>query len=426
MNFVIKPIILIVIEGLEMNVAMVVDCYYPRVNGVAVSVKTYSDELSRRGHKVLIVCPDYSEGKEKKTLSGCYYDYTVEDNPNVSVFRIASADVIWSKEDKLGRFGKWNDIKTTLDRFKPDIIHINTEFNLGYLGLNYARHRHVPSVFTFHTFWEEYFADYAKFVPNIIAKKAGKEFTKFYLKRVDEIIVPTKRIGAVVERYGIENGYDILPTGVSTDICNYRKRRVRAFFYQMHKLLPVIKKKTILLYVGRMAKEKNLYFLIDMLGEVRKTIKDAVLLFVGGGPEEDSLKAYAKTKPYSWNICFAGYRTRDELVNFYHFADLFVFPSCTETQGLVTIEAMMCGLPVVAIGEMGTLDIMQGDNGGFMVKNDIAEFSEKVCLLLQDADLYGRKKLEAVEWSRKWSVDTLTDSLLTYYGKAIKRHEEKK
>lgn len=408
-----------------MNVAMIVDCFYPRVNGVAVSVKTYSDELSRKGHKVIIVCPDYSDGKEKRTLSGCYFDYTVEDNPNVTIFRISSADVIWSKEDKLGRLDKWNDFKYTLDNFHPDIIHINTEFTLGHLGLNYARHRHVPCVFTSHTLWEEYFADYAKFLPSFITKKAGREFTKFFLKRVDGIIVPTKRMAKVVERYGVETELSVLPTGVPADFSHYGKKRVRAFFYKMHKIVPVVKKKTILLYVGRIVKEKNLYFLIDMLGEVRKTVKDAVLLFVGGGPEEENLKAYARSKPYSWNICFAGYRPRNELVYFYHFADLFVFSSCTETQGLVTVEAMMCGLPVVAIGEMGTLDVMQGDNGGFMVKNDMKEFSEKVCMLLQDSELYDKKKKEAIEWSKNWAVDELTDKLVGCYENAIKRYADK-
>ena len=405
-----------------MNIAMIVDCFYPRVNGVAVSVKTYSDELSRKGHKVLVICPDYSDGKEKKTLSGCYYDYTVEDNPNVSIFRIKSADIIWSKEDRLARLAKWNDIKITLDNFHPDIIHINTEFTLGYTGLTYASRRNIPSVFTFHTLWEEYFVDYARFAPVFVAKKVGKEFTKFYLKRVDQVIVPTQRIGNVVERYKIGTQYDVLPTGISPDLYRMGKKRVRSFYYRMHKLLPYIKKKTILLYVGRIAKEKNLYFLIDMLGEVRKTVKDAVLLFVGAGPEEESLKAYARSKPYSWNICFAGYRPQKELAAFYKFADLFVFPSCTETQGLVTVEAMMCGLPVVAIGEMGTRDIMQGDNGGFMVNNDIQEFSEKVCLLLQDNELYKKKKQEALEWSQQWAIGGLTDKLLGFYQKAIDRH----
>ena len=106
-------------------------------------------------------------------------------------------------------------------------------------------------------------------------------------------------------------------------------------------------------------------------------------------------------------------------------ADVFVFPSCTETQGLVTVEAMLAGLPVVAIGEMGTVDVMQGNNGGFMVNNDVNEFSEKVIQLLKDKKLYSQKQTEAKEWAKKWSISTLTPKLIEYYEKAIETHERR-
>ena len=98
---------------------------------------------------------------------------------------------------------------------------------------------------------------------------------------------------------------------------------------------------------------------------------------------------------------------------------MFVFPSVTETQGLVTIEAMLSGLPVVAIGEMGTLDVMQGDNGGFMVKNDVTEFSDSVIDLLSDSKLYKTKSAEALEWGKQWSMNTLTPKLVELYQKGI-------
>ncbi len=405
-----------------MNIAMFVDCYYPRVNGVVVSVKSYSDALSKLGHKVCIVCPAYSSNSEDPTHLS-YIDKSVKDNPNIEVFRLSSISNHWSKEDRLARIDQWHKVKKYLDGFKPDIIHLNNEYTVAWLGLTYARHRGIPSVYTFHTLWEEYFKCYSHAVPDFALKKLGKDIVKFYLKKVDEIIVPTYRIGKVVDRYCIEKDYDILPTGIPDDIAKFDKKYVSVFFNRMHKLLPYVQKKHILLYTGRIVKEKNLDFLIDMLGEVRKTVNDAVLLFVGGGPYEEELKKYAKSKPYSWNICFAGYRKRDELSYLYNFADVFVFPSLTDTQGLVTVEAMMCGLPVVAIGEMGTLDVMQGDNGGFMVKNDIHEFSEKVCLLLKDKKLYEQKKAEALEWSKKWNIDSLTLNLVECYEKAIKNHE---
>ena len=157
-----------------------------------------------------------------------------------------------------------------------------------------------------------------------------------------------------------------------------------------------------------------------MLGKVRKTVNDAVLIVVGDGPELKSLKEKAAKLPYSWNICFTGYSDRDQLAYFYNLADVFVFPSLTETQGLVTIEAMSNGLPVVAIGEMGTLDVMQGNNGGFMVNNDIDEFSQKVIDLLQNPELRKQKSQEAKEWSKNWSIENTTQKLLSVYNSIIK------
>lgn len=403
---------------------MFLDCFYPRVNGVVISVKSYSEALTKLGHKVLIVCPDY--GKKQIEKGPVFFkDEEYKASNGIEIFRLHAVNFVFSREDRVARLDQWHKLKKRVDEFNPDVIHINSEFTVGWFGNTYARHRGIPITFTFHTLWEEYIKCYADILPDHMLKKIGRDFVKFYLQRADQIICPTQRIGKVVERYGIKKEYYILPTGIPEDIAKYDKKYYSVFFNHMHKLLPVIQKKHILLYSGRIVKEKNLSFLIDMLGEVRKTVKDAVLLFVGGGPAEEELKKYAKSKPYSWNICFAGYRSRDELSYFYNFADVFVFPSLTETQGLVTVEAMMCGLPVVAIGEMGTLDVMQGDNGGFMVQNDIQEFTSRVCQLLTDKELYSKKVQEAKEWSQKWSLEKLTPELVQCYENAIKNHKEK-
>ena len=166
---------------------------------------------------------------------------------------------------------------------------------------------------------------------------------------------------------------EFLP-GHAPMIAEIKKEYKKLYYNQLHKLFPVVQKKHILLYVGRVVKEKNLEFLFPVLFTVKKIIPDTMLIIVGGGPELEHLKEKAKKLHCNKDVIFTGYRTKDELSYFYHTADLFVFPSKTETQGLVTLEAMMAGLPVVAIGEMGTIDVMQGDNGGFMVKDDAAIF----------------------------------------------------
>lgn len=400
---------------------MFTDAYYPRVNGVAVSVKSYADELSKRNHKVIIVCCDYTKRKGigQKLFKTSFYDKKSKNHPNVQVLRIPADHILFSEEDRAARITQWHTIKKQLDIFQPDIIHINSEFLMGWFGLTYARHRHVAMVFTFHTLWEDYIYNYIPYIPFNASKAIGRNLVKFYLKRADEIICPTERIAEVTKEYGVNRPVDILPTGIPDEVVRVEKKGMNFFSTQLYKIFPSLQKKPILLYVGRMVKEKNLDFLFDVLAEVRKTVADVVLLFVGGGPELEPLKAKARALPYSWNICFTGYRSRSELAYFYKLADVFVFPSLTDTQGLVTIEAMLSGTPVVAIGEMGTVDVMQGDNGGFMVKNDLQDFSTRVVQLLTDKELYQKKSEEALKWGQQWSMTTLAPKLVTLYEKAI-------
>lgn len=408
-----------------MNIAMYTDAYFPRINGVAISVKSYADQLTELGHNVCIVCCNY----EKASSGNKYLKYYYEEdpaNPRLKVLRIPTVGVFFSDEDRAARVDQWHTLKKQMDAFKPDVVHINSEFIIGYFGLIYAKHRKIPIVYTFHTLWEDYVEGYIHFIPPIASKKIAKELIRFYLKRADEIICPTQRIVDVVKEYGVNNTTDILPTGIPEDVCRVKKGQKKLFLFQMHNLLPVVHKKHILLYVGRVVKEKNLDFLFPVLFTVKKVFPDTILMIVGGGPELDSLKEKAKKLRCTNDICFTGYQSRDNLAYFYSMADVFVFPSCTETQGLVTIEAMLTGLPVVAIGEMGTVDVMQGDNGGFMVKKDVNEFSEKVISLLSDKQLYTQKKKEAKEWAKKWSIATLTPKLLDYYQKAIDYHSNKR
>lgn len=399
---------------------MFTDAYFPRINGVSISVKSYADELAALGHKVLIICCDYRDEEVNDSISIPKSFLETTDNPNINLYRVSSLPVMLSKEDKLARLSQWNKIKNQLNPFKPDIIHINSEFSLGFLGLVYGYFKFLPIVFTFHTLWEEYASNYMKYVPDSIARRLGREIVIHYLKRADEIIVPTQRIADVVIKYGVQKETDILPTGIPKSVYTIDKEKLPRFIEGMEKLYPILKGKRMLLYVGRVAKEKNLEFLIQSFEKIQEKTPDTVLTIVGGGPDLENMKEIASTSKYSDKIIFTGYCEREDLPYFYHTADVFVFPSVTETQGLVTIEAMMCGTPVVAIGEMGTYDVMQGDNGGFMVKNDLEIFTEKVQLLLDNKELHKQKSEEALAWSKKWSISYLTPKLISYYEKAIK------
>ena len=406
-----------------MKIAMFTDSYLPRINGVSISVNSYAEELSALGNQILIVCCDYNSNQTNPKNGKSYIEETSD--PNITIFRVSSLSVILSKEDKLAKVTQWQKIKNQLNIFQPDLIHINSEFTIGLSGLIYGRFKYIPIVFTFHTLWEEYASNYMKYIPAPVARKLGRDVVKHYLKHADEIIVPTKRIANVVKRYGIDKDVDILPTGIPKYVHTIEEEKLNSFNNKMDKLFPTAKNKKRLLYVGRIAAEKNLDFLISSFEMLQETDPDTVLFFVGNGPDFDNLRQTASQSKFNNKIFFTGYCDREDLPYFYYSANVFVFPSVTETQGLVTIEAMMSGTPVVAIGEMGTYDVMHGDNGGFMVPNDLKIFTEKVHILLTDKDIYKQKSQEAIEWSKKWSIKNLTPKLITYYKKGIEKRKNR-
>lgn len=396
---------------------MFTDAYYPRINGVTVSVHSYATELVKLGHTVCIVCLEYSEEQQRSSF------FNEKDSDRKSPFKIVripswSMSAI-SKEDRMARFDKWRRVRKAMHAFKPDVIHVNSEWVIGYFGALYALHYHIPFVFTFHTMWEDYLVNYINFLPDFSLRKLGRSVVKFYLKRADLIIAPTKKIASVVHEYGIQKDAEILPTGIPDNREKYSLIRQTAIGLQLSKKCPQIKGKKILLFVGRIVKEKNLSFLYDVLEAVQKKFPKTALLFVGGGPYLEDLKELAVERKLSKSVAFAGYIPSADLPYFYKQANVFVFPSKTETQGLVTVEAMLAGLPVVAIGELGTVDVMQGDHGGFMVKEDVEEFSSRVIDLLENQQLRKKKSQEALEWGKKWKISALTPKLVECYEKAM-------
>jgi glycosyltransferase involved in cell wall biosynthesis len=177
----------------------------------------------------------------------------------------------------------------------------------------------------------------------------------------------------------------------------------------------LLKGKRILLFAGRVAAEKNVGFLISILPELVRKHPEAVLLIAGNGPDLHNFQDECERLHVADNCVFTGYLDRKVLAFTYAFSDIFVFPSLTETQGLVTIEAMLSGTPVVAVGAMGTLEVMNGDNGGFMVKNDKEEFIRRVFDLLEDDELYKRKSAEAREFAQGFTIDNMTVRLQEIY-----------
>ncbi|MDR1105384.1 MAG: glycosyltransferase [Treponema sp.] len=400
-----------------MKIAMFTDAYWPRVNGVTVSVDTFSLALVRAGHEVMIVCSEYPVASMAERIAG---GAGTEDpaRERLKLLRVPSRSVFFSNEDRAAKLSKRGWVEKELDAFSPDVVHVNTEFLIADFGFRYAKKRRVPAVYTFHTIWEDYAINYFPYVPEGVLRFVVRKGQKYLLKQADLVIVPTLPIEEMVKTYGVKKETRRLPTGVDPVLFSHSGEELDGFRAGMEKKYPAIKGKRLLLFAGRVSKEKNISFIIELFPELLAKHSGLALVIAGNGPYLDYFRDEAKRCGVEGSCVFTGYLERSELSLLYGISHIFLLPSLTETQGLVTIEAMLSGIPVVAIGVLGTVQVMGGDNGGFMVKNDRAEFRDRVLDLLDDKELYRKKAEEARRHARGWTVESLTEKLLDIYREA--------
>ena len=398
-----------------MNVVMFTDAYWPRVNGVTVSVDSYSRALIKEGHEVLVICSSYPE--TPNTNVSFYENPKTAEEPKI--VRVPSMPAFITKEDRIAKFNKWYWVFKQVEQFKPDLIHINTEMVIAEFGFLYARAHNLPAIYTFHTMWEEYAPNYFHMFPAFLVKFVIRSAFKNLLRRPYRVIVPTRQIDEVVHKYKPKTETFLLPTGIEHELFEHNEAESSIFRKKMEEFFPQLKEKRILLFAGRVAKEKNIGFLIEMLPEILAKHPDVILLIAGNGPDLESFQEEAQKVGVGEACVFTGYLERRDLALIYTISEIFVFPSLTDTQGLVTLEAMISGTPVVAIGALGTIMVMGGDNGGFMVNNNKSEFTDRVLELLENPELRREKSMEARQHARSWSIEELTKKLIAIYETTI-------
>ena len=409
-----------------MKIVMFTDAYWPRVNGVTVSVDSYSRSLIKAGHSVLIICSSYPAGM--KVPSSFLQDD--EGNEGLKIVRVPSMPAFITKEDRIAKFTKWFWVFRRVEDFNPDIVHINTEFVIAEFGFLYARAHNLPAIYTFHTMWEDYGPNYFPIFPSFMVKWVVRGVLKNILNRSYRVIVPTPQIEDVVHKYKPYTKTFLLPTGIEPELFTHSREESVLFRKKLEERFPLLEGKRILLFAGRITKEKNLGFLLKILPEILNKCPDVILLFAGNGPALDYYEAEAKKCGVENNCIFTGYLERIDLALLYTISEVFLFPSLTDTQGLVTLEAMSSGTPVVAIGALGTLMVMGGDVGGYMIENyasetkTSAEFISRVLDLMEDPKLHQQKSQEAKTHAAAWSIDELTLKLAGFYQSTVDSYRD--
>lgn len=387
-----------------MKILMISDVYFPRINGVSTSIATYRHELEARGHEVHLIAPDY--------------DGLVTDDER-RIRRISARHLPLDPEDRLIKGGSVLAMREELHDEEFDLLHIQTPFAAHYLGVRLARELGIPRVETYHTYFEEYLYHYLPFLPRAGMRYLARSMSRRQCNDLDGLVVPSSGMLEVLRGYGIRTHAEVIPTGLPAE--NFIAGDGHAF--RTSHGIPA--GRPVMLYVGRVAFEKNIGFLLKVTARLKRDLPEVLLLVAGEGPALEGLKREAARLGLGENALFVGYLDRKtELPDCYRAANLFVFSSCTETQGLVLLEAMAQSIPVVALAELGTKDVLRQGQGAEIAAHDVEDFAAKALSLLRHPERAAQLGVRGREYASDWSAGALAERMLGFYQHTIERHVE--
>jgi len=376
------------------RVLFVSDVYFPRVNGVSTSVRTFRQDLASCDVETVLVAPDYGPAVTAA---------------EAHVVRVAASAVPGDPEDRRMR---WGSLQRTLENLPEtfDLVHIHTPFVAHYAAVRAARRLNIPAIETYHTFFEEYLHHYLPLVPRSLGRRLARGFARSQCRNVAALVAPSAPMRDALLAYGVATPIHIIPTGLAPD--RFKPGDAARFRAAQH--LPA--GRPLVLYVGRVAHEKNIDFLVRVFREARRSVPDALFVIAGEGPARESLRALVGELSLAEDVRFVGYLEREtELLDCYAAADVFVFASRTETQGLVLLEAMAQGAPVVSTAKLGTRSILKDGCGAIIVAEELHGFAAAAVRVLQDTALRTTLAEEGRRYAREWSSLSMARRLAELY-----------
>jgi 1,2-diacylglycerol 3-alpha-glucosyltransferase len=343
-----------------MRVGLFTNNYLPFRGGVTTAVETLRQGLEAQGHQAWVFAPASSAPHDDP---GFVFRYPSVPAPTYPGFALP---LPFSK--RLSRAALALDL---------DIFHAQHPFLLGVTARRLARSQGRPLVFTYHTRYEKY-AHYVPLPEPLVASLAVRLASRF-ADSADLVIAPSARIAESLADVGVKARIAVVPTGVPLDLFRPGDRG------EARRQLGLDEAAPLCLYVGRLDREKSVERVIDAFGSIALAVSGARLLLVGQGSHEAALRRRAAASPVSEAIRFAGSVAREELPPYYQAADLFLFSSETETQGLVLAEAHACALPAVAVRASGVDEVVRDGETGLLTKADVEEMADAAIGLLLDA-----------------------------------------
>ncbi|MEM2935137.1 MAG: glycosyltransferase [Candidatus Thermoplasmatota archaeon] len=366
-----------------MKIAWFTDTWLPTRDGVVTSLLAFKKEIEKKGNEIYIFAP----GKENYEEDNVFY-YKSRPFKKYENYRFVSMPSFFSKRTE-----------KIIRKIKPCVIHSHSPGFMGIHALIASYKTGIPLFFTYHTFIDDsvYFIIKDKNFQNF-TKKLLYKWLKYYMKRCSCIIAPSNYTARYINEKIIERSVEIIPTGINIKRFSKLKNKKN-------------NEKKIILHVGRIVREKNIDLIIEAAPYILKKL-DTIFLIVGEGPARKEYEEKVIKKGLEENFIFTGFVDDEKLLSYYNSADVFVFPSIYETQGIVALEAMASGLPVVAARAKALPDfIKDGENGYLFDPYDAMEFAEKVIKAIDDKKVVEK----GLEFVKNFSIEKMAIKLVDLY-----------
>lgn len=376
-----------------MNILMMTNTFTPHVGGVARSVEAFTAEYRRRGHRVLVVAPEFENMPEDEV--------DVVRLPAIQRFNGSDFSVVLP----VPKF-----LTSAIEAFRPDVVHSHHPFLVGATALRVAHVHRLPLVFTHHTMYEHY----THYVPgdSAVLKRFVIDLSTNYANLCHQVFAPCESIAEVLRRRGVTAPLAVLPTGV--ELKWFRRGHGAGFRAAMG----IPDDALVVGHLGRLAPEKNLEFLAESAAAFLKSEDRAHFLVAGTGPSEPAIREIFDREAVGDRLHLSGVLQHPLLASAYHAMDVFAFASKTETQGMVLTEAMAAGVPVVALDAPGAREVVvDGGNGRLLASENVAEFAKALRWAASRTGAeHQRLVAQARRTARAFSIAKTADTALDAYA----------